>query len=95
MHSNKGIEICTHFEYPWVMRRLDHLSAGATDGQSPHREDEVYYILKGRATLVVDGDEHPVKAGTTVYVRRAVEHRFHEIEEDLTVLVFFATPPAA
>ena len=70
-----------------------HLPAGAADGQSPHKEDEVYHILKGKAMLVVDGQEQPVKPGSTVYVRRTVEHRFRAIEEDLTVLVFFAAAP--
>jgi len=69
---------------------LYELPAGGTDPQSPHAEDEVYYIVSGRAQLMVGGEDHPVQAGSIIYVEKKVEHRFHSIEDDLTILVFFA-----
>jgi mannose-6-phosphate isomerase-like protein (cupin superfamily) len=63
-----------------------------TDGQRPHREDEVYYVISGRATIRVAGEDRAVQAGSLVFVGAGVEHRFHEIEEDLRVLVFWAPP---
>jgi mannose-6-phosphate isomerase-like protein (cupin superfamily) len=66
------------------------LPAGGTDPQSPHTEDEVYYVVKGRARITVGEEDRPVQAGSVVYVAKKVEHRFHSIEEDLTLLVFFA-----
>jgi mannose-6-phosphate isomerase-like protein (cupin superfamily) len=51
--------------------------------------------VSGRATLRVDTDDLPVQAGSTVYVPAGVEHRFHTIVEDLTILVFFAPPEGA
>lgn len=66
------------------------LPAGGTDPQSPHTEDEVYYVVKGRAQIRVAGENGPVQVGSVVYVAKNVEHRFHSIEEDLVVLVFFA-----
>ena len=66
------------------------LPAGGTDPQSPHTEDEVYYIVSGRAQIRVDNEDRPVQAGSIVYVAKNVEHRFHTIEQDLTVIVFFA-----
>lgn len=66
------------------------LPAGGADPQSPHSEDEVYYILSGRAKIRVGEEERPVKAGSVVYVAKGVEHRFHSIEEELRVLVCFA-----
>ena len=66
------------------------LTAGAPDNQSPHTEDEVYHVVGGRACIRVGERERAVGAGTVVFVRAGVEHRFHSIEEDLTVLVFFA-----
>ncbi len=35
-------------------------------------------------------DNRPVQAGSIVYVAKNVEHRFHFIEAELTLLVFFA-----
>ena len=66
------------------------LPAGATDPQSPHTEDEVYYVAKGKAQIRVGNEDRPVQPGSVVYVAKNVEHRFHSIEEDLTILVFFA-----
>ncbi len=67
------------------------LPADGTDPQSPHTEDEVYYVVSGMAQIKVgDEDSRRVEAGSIVYVAKNVEHRFHSIEEELTVLVFFA-----
>jgi len=66
------------------------LRAGARDMQSPHDEDEVYYVISGRATLKVGAQTHDVKAGSVLYVRATEEHSFFEIQEDMTLLVFFA-----
>jgi quercetin dioxygenase-like cupin family protein len=67
------------------------LAAGAEDGQSPHRLDEVYVVTAGKATLVVGGQRFEAKAGSILFVPAWVEHRFVDIEEDLTTLVFFST----
>ena len=69
------------------------LGEGAKDGQSPHKQDELYYIIKGKAILRVGNEDQAVKTGSIVYVAREIEHQFHSIEEELTVLVFFATGP--
>jgi mannose-6-phosphate isomerase-like protein (cupin superfamily) len=66
------------------------LKAGQTDPQSPHTEDEVYYVLSGRAHFRSGDEVREVKTGTILFVERLLEHRFFDITEDLTVLVFFA-----
>ena len=66
------------------------LPAGGTDPQSPHTEDEMYYVVSGRAQIKVVDEDRAVRAGSIVYVAKNVEHRFHSIEEELTVIVFFA-----
>ena len=66
------------------------LPAGGMDPQSPHTEDEVYYVVSGRAKVKIVDEDRDVKAGSIVYVAKHVEHRFHSIEEELTLLVFFA-----
>jgi quercetin dioxygenase-like cupin family protein len=66
------------------------LPAGGTDPQAPHTEDEVYYVVSGKAKIKVADEDRAVQAGSIVYVAKNVEHRFHSIEAELTVLVFFA-----
>lgn len=66
------------------------LPAGGTDPQSPHTEDEVYYVMSGRGKILVADENRNVQVGSVVYVAKNVAHRFHSIEEELTLLVFFA-----
>ena len=82
-----------YFEFlrvPDLSMGLYQLPAGGKDPQSPHTEDEVYYVVSGKAKIKVADEDRAVQAGSVVYVAKNVEHRFHSIEEDLTVLVFFA-----
>jgi mannose-6-phosphate isomerase-like protein (cupin superfamily) len=65
---------------------------GASDRQRPHEEDEVYYVISGRGAIRVGDEDRPVLPGSLVFVAAQVEHRFHDIEEDLRVLVFWAPP---
>jgi mannose-6-phosphate isomerase-like protein (cupin superfamily) len=66
--------------------------AGQADEQTPHAEDEVYYVVSGRGRINVADENCDVSAGSVIYVAAGVEHRFHAIEEDLKVLVFWAPP---
>ena len=47
-------------------------------------------MVSGKARIKVGEEDREVRAGSIVYVAKNVEHRFHSIEEDLKVLVFFA-----
>ncbi len=67
------------------------LPAGAKDLQSPHDEDEVYYVISGRARLRVEEEDRVVGPGSILYVAATSVHSFIEIEEDITLLVFFAS----
>ncbi len=71
------------------------LPAGGIDPQQPHAEDEVYYVIDGRAMIRVGDEDRPVAPGSVVYVAAGVEHRFHDIAENLTILVFFASGQGA
>jgi mannose-6-phosphate isomerase-like protein (cupin superfamily) len=65
------------------------LPAGGIDPQQPHTEDEIYHVVAGHARIVVGDEDRPVQAGSIVFVGADVPHRFHEIEEELVVLVVF------
>jgi mannose-6-phosphate isomerase-like protein (cupin superfamily) len=66
------------------------LAPGSTDAQTPHHEDEVYYVIRGRARFSAGGEDQEVFAGSVIFVAAEVEHRFHDITEELAVLVLFA-----
>jgi mannose-6-phosphate isomerase-like protein (cupin superfamily) len=66
------------------------LSKGSTDPQKPHREDEMYYVVRGRAWMQIGNDHTEVRAGSVIFVEAELEHRFYDITEELEVLAFFA-----
>jgi mannose-6-phosphate isomerase-like protein (cupin superfamily) len=73
---------------------LYELAAGSEDGQKPHDEDEIYVVLSGRGRFVVDGDDVAVGPGSILLVEKHAVHRFHSIEEDLSIVVAFSPPRA-
>ena len=66
------------------------LAAGAVDRQQPHTEDEIYYVLSGRSSILVGDENREVQAGSLIYIKANVKHRFHSIHEELRLLVIFA-----
>jgi quercetin dioxygenase-like cupin family protein len=66
------------------------LPAGGTDHQKPHREDEIYYVVRGRARFKAGFEDREVSAGSIIFVAAEVGHRFYDITDELEVLVFFA-----
>ncbi len=66
------------------------LPAGATDPQWPHNEDEMYYVVRGQARMLLGSEDQAVADGSVIFVRAGVEHRFHDITQELVVLVCFA-----
>jgi mannose-6-phosphate isomerase-like protein (cupin superfamily) len=75
---------------PAMSAGLYVLAAGAADPQKPHQEDELYYVIRGRARMRIGNEEQPLQAGSVIFVEAHAEHRFFDITEDLEVLVFFA-----
>ena len=53
--------------------------------------NEVYIVIKGRAKLRIDDRTVSVGPESILYVHATAEHSFFEIEEELTLLVFFGT----
>ena len=66
------------------------LPAGSIDPQKPHKEDELYYVIRGKARMRVGTEDREVSEGSIIFVEAGQEHRFYDIVEELAVLVFFA-----
>lgn len=83
---------------PAMSAGLYVLQPGEPDRQAPHREDEIYYVVGGKATIRVGTEDRPVGAGSAIFVPAGTEHHFHSITAELQVLVIFApaeTGPAS
>ena len=75
---------------PTMSAGLYVLPAGGTDRQKPHREDEIYYVVRGRARFQAGSEDREISAGSVIFVAAQVGHRFYDITEELAVLVVFA-----
>lgn len=71
------------------------LEAGGTDPQSPHSEDELYYVVAGRGAVTVGNETRDVSTGSLVFVAATVPHRFHDIAQRLEILVVFGPAEGA
>jgi len=60
--------------------------------QTPHEQDEVYVIIRGRGVLFHDGSRDPFEPGDLLFVAAGVEHRFEDASEDFAVWRMFYGP---
>jgi mannose-6-phosphate isomerase-like protein (cupin superfamily) len=75
---------------PSMSAGLYVLAAGAADRQSRHKQDEIYYVVRGRARVRIGATEKAVGPGSVIFVEAGLSHRFFDIEEELVLLVVFA-----
>ena len=88
-HARRGEPWQEFMRYPALSAGLYVLEPGQADLQSPHTEDEIYYVVSGSGRITVGDEVRPVGPGAFVYVATAVPHHFHDITEKLTLLVVF------
>ncbi len=85
-----GLRYTEFLRIPAMSAGLYVLGAGDVDGQSAHSQDELYYVLSGKARMRVGKQDQEVTPGSVIFVPAKLDHRFYKIEEQLSVLVFFA-----
>jgi mannose-6-phosphate isomerase-like protein (cupin superfamily) len=60
--------------------------------QTPHEQDEVYIVIRGRGVLFHEGKRDPFESGDFLFVAAATEHRFENFSDDLLVWRVFYGP---
>ena len=88
--QNSGKPWHQFFDNQTMFMGVYSLAASATDGQGPHKEDEIYYVVAGKAKFRAGEEETSVEKGSVLFVKAGVSHKFHTIEQALEVLVFFS-----
>jgi mannose-6-phosphate isomerase-like protein (cupin superfamily) len=86
----KGSAYLEFLRVPSMSAGLYVLPAGGADAQLPHRQDELYYVVRGKARMRAGPRDQAIGRGTLIFVGAGVEHRFYQIDEELEILVFFA-----
>lgn len=83
---------------PTLYCGLYQLKANAKDRQAPHKEDEVYCVIRGSGKFEVGSGENKetisYRTGSILFVKAGLPHRFSEISKDTELIVFFSTAKA-
>ena len=60
--------------------------------QTPHEQDELYVVVRGRGVLVHDGRRDSFEPGDLMFIAAGTEHHVDDFSHDLTVWVIFYGP---
>jgi mannose-6-phosphate isomerase-like protein (cupin superfamily) len=90
--AKKGRGYSEFLRVPTMSAGVYVLAAGAVDPQTPHTEDEIYCVIRGRAMFQHGTEESAAVPGDVLFVPAREPHHFHTITEELVLLVVFAPP---
>jgi len=62
------------------------------DPQTPHRQDELYFVARGSGVFWDGADRRPVEAGAFLFMGAGMPHRFENFTEDFAVWVVYFGP---
>ena len=83
----------TEFAFTVMMKHgtmtIEYFAPQETDTQTPHKQDEIYVIIKGHATFYRDGERTSCKKNDVLFVPAGMEHRFENFSDDFATWVIF------
>jgi mannose-6-phosphate isomerase-like protein (cupin superfamily) len=63
-----------------------------SDPQTPHLQDELYFIHAGSGTFRLESEQYACQAGDCFFVPAGAEHRFEDFSSDFVTWVVFWGP---
>lgn len=63
-----------------------------SDPQTPHKQDELYFIHSGSGTFRLGNERYSFEPGTCFFVPALSEHRFEQFTEDFATWAVFWGP---
>jgi len=61
--------------------------------QTPHPQDEIYFIVRGCGVLLHDGKRDPFGPGDLLFVAAGIEHQIEDLSDDFAMWRVFYGPP--
>jgi mannose-6-phosphate isomerase-like protein (cupin superfamily) len=71
---------------------LEYFAPQEKDTQTPHKQDEIYVIIKGHSTFFRDGERISCKKNDVLFVPAGMEHYFENFSHDFATWVIFYGP---
>ena len=62
------------------------------DAQTPHDQDELYFVVSGTAEFLHEGKRMPVASGDALFVPAHDKHHFEKMSADFVTWVVFWGP---
>ena len=93
--------VATHFGIgsfgvnTWTARNAGDRIINEHDESDPDADEELYVVLRGRATFELDGEQVDAAAGTFVFARPGVRRTAIAAEPETTIVAFGGVPGKA
>src|SRR5215510_2984036 len=71
---------------------VEYFAPQEIDTQTPHKQDEIYVIVKGHGTFYMNGERTSCRKNDVLFVPAGLEHRFESFSDDFATWVIFFGP---
>lgn len=71
---------------------IEYFAPQEVDTQTPHKQDEIYVIIKGHSTFYRNGERISCKKNDVLFVPAGMEHHFENFSDDFATWVIFYGP---
>lgn len=68
---------------------IEYFAPQEVDTQTPHKQDEIYVIIKGHSSFYRNGEKTTCKKNDILFVPAGMEHRFENFSDDFATWVIF------
>jgi hypothetical protein len=68
---------------------VEYYKPNKVDLQQPHTRDELYVIIAGRGSLIIEDKSYPFVPHDVLFVKAGDEHRFVDFSDDFSTWVVF------
>jgi mannose-6-phosphate isomerase-like protein (cupin superfamily) len=89
--ENQGGYFIDFISTKGIQAGIIRLHPGENDTQGPHSVDEVYYVIEDNGFIKLDGKDHQIRQGTSIFVPAKADHRFHGNKQDLVIFYAFGS----
>ena len=81
--ANEKLREDNEFPFVVVMKHgsmsMEYFAPVKADTQTPHKQDEIYVVIKGDGFFFRDGERVACKKGDAIFVPAGMEHRFENL----------------
>ncbi len=71
----------------YKLKRIEVLPGTRLSYQYHHHRQEFWTIVEGEANVVLDGDDHPLSYGESIFIPQGSKHRIENNSDKLLVFV--------